>query len=328
MRSARTWQLNVILVSMLIIFMGLNMCGGVKWYSLSQLWQDPATLNYRIMWTIRVPRTLAAALVGALLAVSGQIMQGLSKNPIADPSILGVNAGAMLALILGSLAGLSLSILNTMWLSICGAAVAFLVVLFLSITRQGLDALRFILGGTVFASFISCISYAASLLTNTTMQFRNLLVGGFSGTTFAHVELLTVGLIIAVVMITLMRKSLTLMVLDDATARSLGAHPGLTRMMASVIVVISAGFSVAVAGNIGFVGLGIPQIINYVHPNSLEKNVLPTMMLGAIFMLAVDLVAKTVAAPTELPLSALSAVCGGAFLFIIITKDVRVMNHE
>ncbi|KRM12969.1 iron ABC transporter permease [Paucilactobacillus suebicus] len=324
MKTKKLTWINGVLLLILILAFVANLCGGVQWYGLNQLWADPNLMATKIMWTIRLPRSLSVVLVGALLAFSGQLMQALSKNPIADPSILGVNAGAMLALMIGSLFGISLSVFNTMWLSICGALITFLIVLGLSMTKQGIDPLRFILGGTVFASFISCIAYAVSLLTNSSVQFRNLLVGGFSGATYSQVELLTVGIIVVIVLVVVLRKSLTLLVLDDATASSLGAKPGVTRIIASLMVVICAGISVAVAGNIGFVGLGIPQVINYLHPDALERNVVPTMLAGGIFMLVVDLIAKTLAAPTELPLSALSAIFGGAFLFIIVAKGSRV----
>lgn len=327
MRRIKLWQLNVLLALVLIGVAVLGLCTGVKWESLTLLWRAPASLDGRIMWTIRIPRILSVVMVGALLSVSGLLMQSLSRNPIADPSILGVNAGAMLALIIGSLLGMSLSIVTTIWLSLVGAAVAFTAVLLIAMTRQGLDVLRFILGGTVFSSFISCLAYAGSLLTNTTMQFRNLLVGGFSAVTYAHVRVLCGGLIIVLATILLMRKQLSLLVLDDTTARSLGAKPGLTRVVAALLVVISAGISVAVAGNIGFVGLGIPQMINYVHPDRLERNVVPTVLLGAIFMMVVDIVAKTLAAPSELPLSALSAICGGIFLLLVIMKGARVTER-
>ncbi|WP_125606133.1 FecCD family ABC transporter permease [Lapidilactobacillus bayanensis] len=328
MKIARLARLNLLLVILLIVVFILNLAGGVHWYAPSLLWQSQHTLAQQIMWSIRLPRALAAALVGALLALSGQLMQTLSKNPIADPSILGVNAGAMLALMLGSVAGITLSVINTIWLSIVGATLAFVVVLMLAMTRQGLDPLRFILGGTVFSGFVSCLAYAVSLLTNTTMQFRNLLVGGFSDTTFKQVIFLVVGLFVVTLMITFNRKSLTLMVFDDATARSLGARPGLTRAIGALVIVISAGCSVAVAGNIGFVGLGIPAIIHYLHPDSLERNILPNLLLGAVFMLLIDFVAKTLVAPTELPLAALSAICGGAFLLIVIAREGQVLTDE
>lgn len=328
MKISKLWCLNLALFILLVLVFTLNLASGVKWYAPSLLWQSQQTLARQIMWTIRLPRALAALIVGALLALSGQLMQALSKNPIADPSILGVNAGAMLALMIGSVAGISLSIIHTIWLSVLGAALAFMVVLVLSMTRQGLDPLRFILGGTVFSGFISCLAYALSVLTNTTMQFRNLLVGGFSDTTFKQVTFLATGLLFVLIIILLNRKSFTLMVFDDATARSLGARPGLTRVIGALVIVISAGFSVAVAGNIGFIGLGIPAIIHYLHPDSLERNILPNMLLGAIFMLLIDFIAKTLAAPTELPLAALSAICGGAFLFIIIARGNQVFAHE
>lgn len=328
MKVSKLWCLNTLLLLLLLFLFFLNMAGGVNWYSPRLLWQSDHTLAQQIMWTIRLPRALAAMIVGALLALSGQLMQTLSQNPIADPSILGVNAGAMLALILGSVAGFSLSIANTIWLSVVGATLAFLVVLVLAMTRQGLDPLRFILGGTVFSGFISGLAYALSVLTNTTMQFRNLLVGGFSNTNFKQVSFLAVGLLIVLLISLFNRKGFTLMVFDDATARSLGAQPGVTRLIGAIVIVISAGFSVAVAGNVGFIGLGIPAIIHYLHPDSLERNIMPNLLLGASFMLLIDFLAKTLAAPTELPLAALSAICGGVFLFIIIARGSQVTVHE
>jgi iron complex transport system permease protein len=260
-----------------------------------------------------------------MLALSGQLMQNVSHNPISDPSILGVNAGAMLALILGGLAGLNLNIFNSLWLSLLGAGIAFVIVLGLAMRRRGLDVLRFILGGTVVSSLITCIAYAVGILTNQTAQYRNLLVGGFANVTMSQVHALLVMMVILVIAVLCFHKELSLLVLDDSTARGLGVRPGRTRLIASLLVVLSASMAVAVGGNIGFVGLGVPQLINYWHPDRLERNVLPTILLGSSFMLAVDILAKTLNAPNELPLSALSAICGGIFLMMMLNRKKAVV---
>ncbi|MCI2033477.1 MAG: iron ABC transporter permease [Lactobacillus sp.] len=317
MRS-RSWALNAGLLAAVLVLATISLSAGVHWYAPSALWTTRKLVT-PIMWSIRLPRALAAAAVGALLAYAGQLMQGLSRNPIADPSILGVNAGATLLLMLGALGGLSLNIINTLWLSLLGAAIAFLGVLALAMRRGALDVLRFILGGTVLSSLITCLSYAVGLLTNSTAQFRNLLVGGFTGATRSQALLACAGLVLVLVITLLAHKELSLMVLDDTTARSLGVDPSRVRLLAAILVVICAGIAVAIAGNIGFVGLGVPQVIAYLHPDRFEKNVAPTMLGGAAFMLVVDILAKTLAAPNELPLSALSAICGGCFLFIILS---------
>ncbi|WP_225419426.1 FecCD family ABC transporter permease [Lacticaseibacillus baoqingensis] len=316
------WALNAELLVLVLGLAALSLSAGVHWYAPSALWTSQPQVT-SIMWQIRLPRVIAAAAVGALLAFAGQLMQGLSRNPIADPSILGVNAGATLMLMLGALNGLALTIINTLWLSLLGAGIAFMCVLALAMRRGGLDVLRFILGGTVFSSLITCLAYAVGLLTNSTAQFRNLLVGGFTGATASQALTASSGVIVVVIIALFAHKELSLMVLDDTTARSLGVDPSRVRLLAALLVVICAGIAVAIAGNIGFVGLGVPQVIAYLHPDRFEKNMAPTMLGGAAFMLAVDVLAKTVTAPNELPLSALSAICGGIFLFAILSDPRR-----
>lgn len=323
MKRTGLWRLNIGLLLLLCGLAMLSTAAGVKWYG-PLSWFSASHLTQQILLTIRLPRTLAAILVGGMLALSGQLMQNVSHNPIADPSILGVNAGAMLALMIGGLAGLNLNIFNSLWLSLLGAGIAFVIVLGLAMRRRGLDVLRFILGGTVVSSLITCIAYAVGILTNQTAQYRNLLVGGFANVTMSQVHALLAVMVILVIALMCFHKELSLLVLDDSTARGLGVRPGRTRLIASLLVVLSASMAVAVGGNIGFVGLGVPQLINYWHPDRLERNVLPTMLLGSSFMLVVDVLAKTLNAPNELPLSALSAICGGIFLMMMLNRKKAV----
>jgi iron complex transport system permease protein len=317
-------RLNIGLFLLLCLLAMISTAAGMKWYGLLT-WFSATHLTQQILLTIRLPRTLAAILVGGMLALSGQLMQNVSHNPIADPSILGVNAGAMLALMVGGLLGLNLNIFNSLWLSILGAGLAFVVVLGLAMRRRGLDVLRFILGGTVVSSLITCIAYAIGILTNQTAQYRNLLVGGFANVTMPQVHALLVVMVILVIGVACFHKELSLLILDDSTVRGLGVRPARTRLLASVLVVLSAAMAVAVGGNIGFVGLGVPQIVSFWHPDRLERNVLPTMLLGASFMLTVDILAKTLNRPNELPLSALSAICGGIFLMVMLNHKKVVV---
>ncbi|WP_461213921.1 FecCD family ABC transporter permease [Lacticaseibacillus sp. GG6-2] len=319
----RLGVLNAGLIVLVLIVGLVSLSAGVHWYAPQRLITG-GSLTHQILLGIRLPRVICAALVGALLALSGQLMQSLAHNPIADPSILGVNAGATLALMIGGLAGLDLTIANTVWLSFLGACIAFFIVLALAMRRGGLDILRFILGGTVLSSLLTCVAYAVGLLTNSTAQFRNLLVGGFANATPAQAKVLAIVTALVVIVAICAHKELSLMILDDTTAKSLGVNPGRIRLLAACLVVVCAGMAVAVAGNIGFVGLGIPQIIAYLHPDRLERNIAPTMLAGAVFMLVVDTLAKTLTAPNELPLSALSAICGGAFLFLILARSKEV----
>ncbi|KRM09250.1 FecCD family ABC transporter permease [Lentilactobacillus farraginis] len=321
---------QTLLVTGLIISLGLagllDTLGGVKWLPISEFWQSTSGLTAQVLWEIRVPRTLAAMLVGSLLAVGGLLLQTISHNPLADPSIIGVNAGANLALIIGTLSGIALTVINSFWLAISGALAAFLIIIGLSSSKRGFDPLRLLLGGTVFSGFISSISMALSFVTNTSQQFRVILVGGFSGANYQQVGLLVVAAVIVFGGIGFFRTAFTLLGLDRQTTVGLGISFKYLMTAAIGFIVLAAGSAVAVGGNIGFVGLGIPQMIHFIHPGSFKANVLPVALGGSLFMVLADLIAKTAAGSVELPLSALSAIVGGIGLFILVTFKKKVVS--
>ncbi len=263
--------------------------------------------------------------MGMLLAIAGLLLQTISHNPLADPSIIGVNAGANFALIIGQLCGFSLTILNSFWLAIVGALAAFCVVIGLSMNRRGFNPLRLLLGGTIFSGFISSLSYAVSFITNTTQQFRVLLVGGFSGANYQQVGWLSLIAIVVVAGIWTFKTAFTLLGLDSRTTVGLGVSYKPLMIMAVILIVLAAGGSVAVGGNIGFIGLGIPQMIQFIHPGSFRDNLLPIALCGADFMMLADLIAKAAVPSVELPLSALSAIVGGCVLFLIVAFRRRVV---
>lgn len=316
----------VVLICLFIIGMFLNVLGGPKWYAPTEIWQSSTVLIHQVIWSMRIPRMIASVLVGILLAMSGALLQTISRNPLADPSILGINSGANLALIIGGVSGLTLTITNTVWLALVGAGVAFVSVILLAMSKKGLDPLRLILGGTIFSGFVSCISFAVSMVTNTTQQFKNLLVGGFSGVNYKQVIFLVVVTIIVLCGVTAFRTGFTLLAMDEKTVVGLGISVRTLWAVASLLVILAAGASVSVGGNIGFVGLGIPQLINVLHPGSFKQNIGLTVIAGGTFMVFADLFAKTAVATVELPLAGLSALIGGILLFIIVAFGRQVIR--
>lgn len=219
-----------------------------------------------------------------------------------------------------------MTIFNTVWLSIIGACTAFVVVMSLSMSRHGVAPLRLILGGTVFSGFISCLSYAISVVTNTTEQYRNLLVGGFSSSTYGQDELLIVVLVIVVLGVWRFQAGFTLLAMDQETTRGLGVSTGLLWLIASGLIVLATAASVAVGGNIGFVGLGIPQLIYAMRPGSFRQNAGATLLAGGAFMTIADLIAKAVVPSVELPMAALSALFGGCLLFVMVVFGRQVVK--
>ncbi|QHB51285.1 iron chelate uptake ABC transporter family permease subunit [Lentilactobacillus hilgardii] len=304
----------------------LDTLGGPKWYGISEFWRPTSKLATQILWDVRIPRVLAAMLVGILLATGGLLLQTISHNPLADPSIIGVNAGANLALIAGELAGLALTVLNAFWLALIGALLAFLVVIGFSLNKKGFSPLRLLLGGTIFSGFLSSISMAVSFMTNNTQQFRVILAGGFSGANYEQVGLLVLVAIVVVGSVFFFRTEFTLLGLDHQTTVGLGLSFKKLMGIAIALIVLAAGSSVAVGGNIGFVGVGVPQMVNFVHPGSFKANVFPIALCGGIFMLFADLISKAAVSSVELPLSALSAIVGGIVLFILVAFKKKVVK--
>ncbi|MBT9670661.1 iron chelate uptake ABC transporter family permease subunit [Secundilactobacillus kimchicus] len=320
----RRGRFNLLVTGLLLVAIGLDLFGGAHWFSpLSVI--SPGT-SQAVLLGMRFPRTLCALMVGALLAVGGLLLQTVSHNPIADPSILGINAGATLALVIGGVSGVALTVGHAALLALIGAGLAYVIVLLLAVAGTGVDPLRLLLGGTVFSGFISCLTYAISVVTNTTQAFRNLLIGGFSGVDYGQVSLLAVATVIVVGLTWLNRASFTLMALDHETFKGLGASLPVLWGLTTIVIMVAAASSVAVAGNIGFVGLGVPQLVNAIIPGSFKQNLGPTLLTGAGFMTLADFCVKGFVAGTELPLAALSAIIGGVALFGLVAFGQKVIR--
>ncbi|KRK32606.1 iron ABC transporter permease [Loigolactobacillus bifermentans] len=313
-----------LLVGLLVVAFILDVCSGPTWFSPLALFHPRSTLQAQTITSIRLPRALAALIVGSALAVSGQLLQTIARNPIADPAILGVNSGANLALILGTILGVPFTMAARFGLALLGALLAFGCVLGLSMTQRGLAPLRLILGGTIFSGFLVSVAYGLSLLTQTTARYRNLLVGGFSGTTYDAVKWLLPIAIIAAAGIFWLKNDLTLLALNDQLSQSLGNRTTRTRFWTALIIVLCAGASVAVAGNIAFVGLGIPQCIALISGQRFKQTVGQVALAGGAFLCLGDTLAKAARPPFELPLGALTAILGGLFLFIFLGRGQGV----
>ncbi|MFD1319229.1 FecCD family ABC transporter permease [Loigolactobacillus zhaoyuanensis] len=245
--TRRTRRIYLVLILLLVAGFVVDLCSGPTWFSPLTLIHPQPGLQAQTILSVRLPRALTSVLVGAELAVAGQLLQTISRNPIADPAILGVNSGANLALIVGTVLGIPFTIGARFGLALIGALVAFGVVLGLSLTRNGMQPLRLILGGSIFSGFLVSVAYAVSLLTQTTAQYRTLLVGGFSGITYSSVWLLTAILVILLIVIFCLRDSLTLLTLNDQLAQSLGSKRTGTRILAALLIVLAAGGCVAVS---------------------------------------------------------------------------------
>ncbi|HEY8477583.1 MAG TPA: iron ABC transporter permease [Chloroflexota bacterium] len=281
--------------------------------------------EHLIVRTVRVPRALIAATVGAALGVAGALMQGLTRNPLASPSILGVNAGAALAVVLAIVLLKVGSLAVYVWFAFGGAACAALgVYLLASLGRGGPTPLRLTVAGAALTALLSSLTTAILVLSQRTLdEIRFWLAGSVAGrdlTLFFQVApYLAVGLAVAL----LLGRQVTTLALGEDVARGLGQRTAWIKAAAAGCVVLLAGGSVAVAGPIGFVGLVVPHVVRF-FVGADYRWILPyAAVLGAILLLVADVAARLVLRPLELPVGVMTALVGAPFFVYLAWWKVR-----
>jgi iron complex transport system permease protein len=276
-----------------------------------------------IIRTLRVPRALVAALVGAALAVAGAIIQGLTRNPLADPWILGIEAGAAFAVVC-SVFLLGASSLTTYALfAFLGGAIAAVVVYALG-TLGGMSPMKLVVAGAALATLLSSLKTAVLILNQQTLEeIRFWLAGSVAGrdlTLLLQVlPYIGVGLLLAFAL----GLQITALTLGDDVATGLGLRTSWLKVLCVVAVVLLAGSAVAIAGPIGFVGLVIPHVARFFVGVD-YRWVLPySALLGAMLLVSADIAARLVLRPQELPVGIMTALVGAPFFIYLARKRIK-----
>jgi iron complex transport system permease protein len=300
---------------------------GTKSIPLGTVWDalwhyDRHIDDHLIIRTLRIPRTVVGLGVGAALGLAGAVMQGVTRNPLADPGILGIEAGASLAVVIAIHSfGIS-SLSSYVWFAFAGAAVASVVVYVLgSLGRGGARPVKLALAGAALAALLSSLTSGILLLDVDTLdRFRFWVVGslaGRDGTVAAQVvPFLVVGTVLALAS----ARSLNTLALGDDMARSLGQRVHVARGVAGLSVVILCGAATAAAGPIGFVGLTVPHVARaIVGPD--YRWILPwSLVLGPTLLLGSDVVARLVVRPGELQVGVVTALLGAPFFIALVRR--------
>jgi iron complex transport system permease protein len=279
--------------------------------------------NATVVRGLRIPRTLLGVAVGCALGLAGAVMQGVTRNPLADPGILGVNAGASLAVALSVFVLGVDSPLGYIWFAFGGAAAASVFVYVLgSRGRKGATPVTLALAGTATTAFLGSVT-TVILLNDTAVYstFRFWSVGSLTGRSSTILPqvlpFLTVGAILAVAA----APALNLLSLGDDAARSLGQRVGRARAMAATSVLLLVGGAVSAAGPIAFMGLVVPHIARaIVGPD--YRWVMPySAVLGAILLLGADILGRLVVRPSEIEVSIMTAVIGTPVFIALIRRS-------
>ncbi|MEV8517902.1 iron chelate uptake ABC transporter family permease subunit [Dactylosporangium sp. NPDC051484] len=319
----------LIALAVLLFVMLLSIAVGAKPIPLSgvvhALFDGLDTVDGVVVLDLRLPRTLLGVAVGAALALAGVLMQAMTRNPLADPGILGVNIGASTAVVLAIWIWQFTDLTAYVWFAFLGAGMASVLVYLLgSRGRSGATPVRLALAGTVISAVLgSLISFVTLLNPGVFDQFRFWGVGSLSGVRLSIfwqvLPFLAVGALLALGL----SGALNALALGDATARALGSNIARTRVLGAVAVTLLCGAATAALGPIGFIGLTIPHIARLITGPD-HRWLLPySMVLGPILLLSSDILGRVVARPGEIQVGIVTAVVG-APVFIALVRRRRI----
>ena len=290
------------------------------------LGNDPDSLEAAIIFQ-RIPRTVFGILAGGALGISGALMQSITRNPIADPSILGVNTGASLFVVAG-IAFFNITVAyQYIWLGITGAGVtAVFVYSVASMGKDGATPLKLALSGSAVSIVLGSLVSTIMLPNNRVMEaFRFWQVGSIGSATWENIMLISPFLIVGFIISMFISGYLNNLALGDEAATALGTNVVMTRTIGALASVLLCGATTALAGPIGFVGLIIPHIIRLIFGSEMSK-MLPLSFLGsAILMLVSDVIGRIISLPGETEVGIVTAVLG-APVFILAIRKGRVKS--
>ncbi len=280
---------------------------------------DHTGTNNKVIWNIRLPRMILAALVGINLALSGSMLQGVMKNPLADPSIIGISSGAGLFGILILVVFPQLQNLVPI-VAFAGAMLAA-VIIYLLAWKGGIDPTRIVLSGVavseLFGAGISAILVFFSDRVHGALTFMN---GSLSSRSWGEVRTILPYTIAGLLLALIFADKLNILVLGDDTARGLGLNVELTRLGFTALAALLAASAVSVVGLLGFVGLIVPHSIRLILGNNYKIMFPATAILGAALVMLSDTFARTVLSPTEIPVGIVMAVLGVPFFLYLLRK--------
>lgn len=279
-------------------------------------------INQRIIRDIRIPRVIGAILIGAALAGSGALMQSVTKNPMADSGILGINSGAALMLTLSFVFFPHLSTQATTIFSVFGAAfTSILVFIISSLKKSQMSPTILVLAGMAISAFFTAISEGLALIMHLKQDLAFWHFGGVSAVSWSQLNNLGPWIFVGLAILLLLAPSLNLLHLSDDSIKSLGKNINVIRILALFCVVILSGISVSLVGAVAFVGLIVPHIAKFLIGTDYRQIIPLTLILGADLTVCADLVARMINPPNETPFGLIISLIGVPFFIYLARKD-------
>ena len=316
----------LVLASVVLLLLGASV-GSTGFESVLRAWDDSVVMQ--IVWDIRLPRTLGAWTAGALLGLAGAVAQGLFRNPLADPYLLGSASGASLGVAL-ALALFGVSPFATHWLvrlGLTGAAFAgavLAVFLTLLLAKGVQHTLRLLLAGVIVGVVLGAMSSLILLMVPEVMQsMQAFMLGSTAFVGWSACAVMAAVWLISVVVAWMLSHVLDGLSLGEATAVSLGLPLAQMRAALVGVLALATGTAVAQTGLIAFVGLAAPHLVRSVTKTTHGRLILLSSLMGGVLLMAADMLARGLMAPQELPVGVLTAVLGGGYLLWLMHRSTR-----
>jgi iron complex transport system permease protein len=323
---------SVVIIGVIVLFLGigLSISLGAKDISLatvfSSIFINGEDINAQIIRDIRLPRAIAAALVGAFLAISGAIMQGITRNPIAEPSIMGITQGATFTIAIAFAMEKNTGSVGLMFFAFIGASISGLLVYYLSSRSiKGVSSVKLALAGAALGTLLISLASAIAIYSNLSQQLSFWISGGLTTVKWSGVQLLSVVGILGVSAAMLISPKITILSLGEEIAIGLGEKTNIIRFIGIIIIILLSGSAVSVAGNIAFVGLIVPQIVRGIVGPDYRYIIPCSLVIGAVLLVYSDIAARMINQPYETPIGALTVILGVPFFIYLVRKEVKVL---
>ncbi|MFC0274752.1 FecCD family ABC transporter permease [Metabacillus herbersteinensis] len=311
----------LVLVSMFVV----SMVFGAADISFKDVWlsltSNATNDKITIIREIRLPREVAAIFVGSALATSGAIMQGMTRNPLADPGLLGLTAGANAALAV-TIAFVPSA--NYFWIMIAcfiGAAIGAIIVFGIgALKKGGFSPFRIVLAGSAISAFLYAVAEGIGLYFKISKNVSMWTAGGLIGTSWSQLQIIIPFISIGLLIAFFLSRQLTILSLSEEVAVGLGQKTLLIKTVLFIIIILLAGASVALVGNMAFIGLMVPHMARAIVGTDYRFVIPMSAIFGAAFMILADTIARNINAPYETPVVAIVAVMGIPFFLIIVRK--------
>ena len=324
------FKLITAIIIFILVFL-LSMVMGAAQISVKEVWlaitSNSTGSKLSIIREIRLPREIAAIFVGAALAVSGAIMQGITKNPLADPGLLGLSAGANAALAVTMVFIPSSNYFVILISCFIGSAIGMIMVFGISSMKKGgFDPFRVVLAGAAVSAFLYAISEGISLYFKISKNVSMWTSGGLLGTTWSELEIIVPFILVGLVISVLLSRQITVLSLSEEVAVGLGQNTNRIKIILFIVITLLAGASVALVGNMAFIGLMIPHIVRAIVGTDYRFIIPISIFFGATLMLFADTLGRVINSPYETPVAAIVSIMGLPFFLFIVRKGGKAFS--